>query len=290
MQDSFELSENEKLKRQIKSMEAAARRTSRWSDDIEKRKSHNQDRDAGVKADKGHIGAQAAKMMKRSKAAEARKAAAVSEKSALLKNIERADSLQLHPLTYRSDVLISLEDLSIRYPDADTPVFTGLTFDIRRGRRIALCGKNGCGKSSLLKLICGEDIPYNGLLRRGPALKISYVAQDTADLTGTLDAYAAARGIDETLLKTILRKLDFDRVQFEKQIQDYSGGQKKKVLIAASLCEEAHLYVWDEPLNYIDVLSRMRIEDLLLSYAPTMIFVEHDAAFCEKAATDIVEI
>lgn len=290
MQDSFELSENEKLKRQIKSMEAAARRTSRWSDDIEKRKSHNQDRDAGVKADKGHIGAQAAKMMKRSKAAEARKVAAVSEKSALLKNIERADSLQLHPLTYRSDVLISLEDLSIRYPDADTPVFTGLTFDIRRGRRIALCGKNGCGKSSLLKLICGEDIPYNGLLRRGPALKISYVAQDTADLTGTLDAYAAARGIDETLLKTILRKLDFDRVQFEKQIQDYSGGQKKKVLIAASLCEEAHLYVWDEPLNYIDVLSRMQIEDLLLSYAPTMIFVEHDAAFCEKTATDIVEI
>ncbi len=98
------------------------------------------------------------------------------------------------------------------------------------------------------------------------------------------------RGIDITLFKTILRKLDFDRVQFEKTMEDYSGGQKKKVLIAASLCEEAHLYVWDEPLNYVDVLSRIQIEELLLAYAPTMIFVEHDAAFCENTATDVVEL
>ena len=68
-------------------------------------------------------------------------------------------------------------------------------------------------------------------------------------------------------------------------MEDYSGGQKKKVLIAASLCEEAHLYVWDEPLNYIDVISRMQIEDLLLTYEPTMLFVEHDSAFCQNTAT-----
>lgn len=290
LQDSFELAENQKLQRQIHSMEAAARRTARWSDDIEKRKSRNQSRDAGVKADKGHIGAQAAKMMKRSKAAEARKAAAIREKSALLKNIERADALKLHPLNYRSEVLASFENLAIRYPDNDHPVFDGLTFDIRRGQRVALCGKNGCGKSSILKLLCGEEVPYSGRFHRGAGLKISYVAQDTSGLSGSLDDYAAARGIDITLFKTILRKLDFDRVQFEKTMEDYSGGQKKKVLIAASLCEEAHLYVWDEPLNYIDVLSRIQIEELLLAYAPTMIFVEHDTAFCENAATDVVEL
>ena len=69
----------------------------------------------------------------------------------------------------------------------------------------------------------------------------------------------------------------------------YSAGQKKKVLLAKSLCERAHLYIWDEPLNYIDVLSRIQIEDLLLEYAPTMIFVEHDEVFQEKVATKIVE-
>ena len=65
--------------------------------------------------------------------------------------------------------------------------------------------------------------------------------------------------IDESLFKAILRKLDFSRVQFEKNIEDFSEGQKKKVLIAKSLCEKSHLYIWDEPLNFIDVISRIQI-------------------------------
>ena len=88
----------------------------------------------------------------------------------------------------------------------------------------------------------------------------------------------------------LLRKLDFPRVQFEKKIEDYSGGQKKKILIAGSLCKKAHLYIWDEPLNFIDVFSRMQIEELILKFKPTMILVEHDKAFMEKTATKIVEL
>ena len=285
LQDSFETAENEKLVKNIKAMESAARRTARWSDTIEKRKSRNSDRDAGVKPDKGHIGAQAAKMMKRSLAVQKRKQDAIEEKSKLLKNIERADSLKIHPLSFHTDPLITFEDVSVRY--GETPVFGTLTFDVKRGERIALQGRNGCGKSSVVKLICGFDVPFDGTMRIGSGLKISYVPQGTSGLSGTLDDYAAARSIDATLFKAILRKLDFARIQFEKRIEDYSDGQKKKVLIAASLCEEAHLYIWDEPLNYIDVISRMQIEDLLLTYKPTMLFVEHDNAFCENVATRI---
>ena len=69
---------------------------------------------------------------------------------------------------------------------------------------------------------------------------------------------------------------------------DFSGGQKKKVLIARSLCEQAHLYVWDEPLNFIDVYSRMQIEQLILEFSPTMLFVEHDLMFREAVATNSV--
>lgn len=68
-------------------------------------------------------------------------------------------------------------------------------------------------------------------------------------------------------------------------MENFSAGQKKKVLIARSLCEKAHLYLWDEPLNYLDVWSRMQVEELLLDSQPTMVFVEHDAAFCQKVAT-----
>ena len=88
----------------------------------------------------------------------------------------------------------------------------------------------------------------------------------------------------------MLRKLDLEREQFEKDVSLYSAGQKKKVLLAKSLCEQAHLYVWDEPLNYIDVLSRVQIEELLLKFRPTILFVEHDTAFRENVATKIIEM
>jgi len=161
-------------------------------------------------------------------------------------------------------------------------------------------GGNGSGKSSILKLICNETgdgslshkepVTHKGSVRIGSGLIISYVPQETSFLIGDLKEFAEERQIDEPLFKAILRKLDFSRIQFEKDIQDFSAGQKKKVLIAASLCQQAHLYIWDEPLNYIDVLSRMQIEDLITSFKPTMLFVEHDRVFCENVATKIVDL
>ncbi|KGR74916.1 hypothetical protein CD33_14315 [Ureibacillus sinduriensis BLB-1 = JCM 15800] len=84
--------------------------------------------------------------------------------------------------------------------------------------------------------------------------------------------------------------MDFDRIQFEKNIAHYSGGQRKKLLIAKSLCEKAHLYVWDEPLNFIDIYSRMQIEKLIQDFNPTMVFVEHDQTFQQTIATKIANL
>ena len=92
------------------------------------------------------------------------------------------------------------------------------------------------------------------------------------------------------MFKALLRKLDFTRTQFEKNMESFSEGQKKKVLIARSLCEKAHLYIWDEPLNFIDIYSRMQIEELILGTEFTLLFVEHDGAFCEKIADRCVTI
>ena len=114
--------------------------------------------------------------------------------------------------------------------------------------------------------------------------------QDTSNLSGRLSDYAEANRLDESIFKAILRKLDFERVQFEKDIESFSAGQKKKVLIAKSLCERAHIYLWDEPLNYIDIYSRIQIERLLIEFKPTMIFAEHDRAFREAIATKTVDI
>ena len=121
-------------------------------------------------------------------------------------------------------------------------------------------------------------------------LVVSYVSQNTDHLRGSLTEFVRTQGLDGSRFRTILRKLDVPREQFEKDLADYSSGQKKKVLLAASLCTQAHLYVWDEPLNYIDVISRIQIEELLLRLRPTIVFAEHDKAFCEHVATRIVSM
>ena len=88
----------------------------------------------------------------------------------------------------------------------------------------------------------------------------------------------------------MLVKMGLTQKDFDTNIQDMSEGQKKKVLIAKSISEQANIYIWDEPLNYIDILTREQIEDMILSYEPTIIFVEHDERFIEKIATKVVEV
>ena len=281
-QDNFELGENEKLKKDIKRLEKSAREKAAWSDKIEAGKIGNH------AFDRGAIGAQAARMMKRSKAIERRQHNAIAEKSALLKNLDHASDLKVTQLKHHKEQLLAIQDLSLYY--GVTQICTNINLDIKQGDRLALQGKNGSGKSTLLKLILGEDIAHTGTLTKASGLRISYVSQETAHLKGNLTDYARAHHIDESLFKTILRKLDFLRVQFEKDMADFSGGQKKKVLIAKSLCEQAHILLWDEPLNFIDVLSRIQIERLLLSYKPTILFVEHDTVFTRNIAERVVNL
>lgn len=279
-QQEFELAQNERLQRDMKRLQQSAKRSAAWSDRVEASK-------AGA-YDKGFVGHKAAKMMKRSKSIEARRTQAVDQKSKLLKNLETAESLKLSYLSYHSDRLASFSNVAIRY-DGRT-VCTPVSFTVLQGDRIVINGRNGSGKSSLLKLLLGEPIEHTGTVAAGSGLVISYVPQDTSFLNGSLSAFAEESGIDESLFKSILRKMDFDRVQFEKNMEDFSGGQKKKVLIAKSLCVKAHLYIWDEPLNFIDVYSRIQLEQLIREFSPTMLIVEHDKAFRDAVATKTVRL
>ena len=282
-QDQYELSENERLKKQIHTLDQAKRRTAAWSDRVEQSKigSHAPDR--------GFVGHQAAKMMQRSKSIQRRQQNAIEEKSRLLKNIESIDALKLVPLPHPKRCLASMERLSVRYGERE--VLSNFSLRIEQGERLALWGKNGSGKSTLLRLLAQQlDVPHTGSVTLASSLVVSYVPQDASFLSGSLHDYARESGVEEALLFTLLRKLDFPRVQLEKDLRDFSAGQKKKVLLACSLCQRAHLYLWDEPLNYIDVLSRIQMETLLKDTSATMVFVEHDAAFVRNIATRILSL
>jgi len=276
----FEEAKDERLRKDVRRLQKAARRTSVWSDRVEASKTGAYD--------KGFVGHKSAKMMKRAKSLEARQEKALEEKQGLLQNREAMEALKLSPLTHHARRLVSCSELDLWY--GDRKVCGPLRFAVEQGERAALEGRNGSGKSSLLKLLMGQEIRHGGELSLAPGLQVSYVPQDTSFLRGSLGDFILERGIGESLFKAILRKLGFSREQFGRNLEDFSGGQKKKALIAASLCEQAHLYVWDEPLNFVDIDSRLQIEELLRNFAPTMIFVEHDRAFQEAVATKVISL
>lgn len=288
-QDAFEIAKNEKLKKDIKHLEKASKRTAEWSDKAEARKIGFDP----LKVEKSSCrraieSRKSKKMMSRSKALSERRQQAIDEKSQLLKNIETTAELKLSPLKFYTNKLLQLDKISIKY--SGNEICSDVSFIVTQGDRIALFGKNGCGKSSILKLIIGDNIEYSGKIIKNHQLKISYVSQNTQHLKGSLKEYADSLGIELSLFLSVLRKLDFSRSQFEKRIEDLSDGQKKKVLIAGSLCENAHLYIWDEPLNFIDIISRIQIEELIKKYTPTMIFVEHDETFRNNIANKVIHI
>lgn len=231
-------------------------------------------------------------MQQRRKNLEHRQQKEIEEKSSLLKNVEETESLKLCPLQFHKEVLIEAAHLSLQY--GSKTVCEDVNFTVRNGECIILQGTNGCGKSTILKKIVGElsenIICQQGELMLPRALQISYVSQDTSCLSGTLTDFIAAHQIDESIFKQFLRKMDFSRELFCGRMENYSEGQKKKVLLAKSMCDKAHLYIWDEPLNFIDVFSRMQIEELIKEYHPAMLLVEHDRTFVNAVATKVINL
>ena len=353
--DHFARAENEKHLREIASLRKAADRSGRWAQKNENSKigfDPTKEHDRSI-ATRAYIGAKTKKMESRVKQYEKRLEREIRGKEGLLKDIEEPVSLKLMPLTYHKERLIECRELALGYGDGpggkavggpggkaagrsggkaakgtvSRAVLRDLTFEIKRGERVLLSGKNGCGKSTLIKAILAAGQSFHGptadrteglgtlpevvlapqvssgqlqaapapqvlsgQLQVGSGLKISYVSQDTSFLKGTIWDFCEARGLKESLFCALLRQLDMERVQFEKDMSAFSEGQKKKVLLAASLLTPAHLYIWDEPLNYIDVFSRMQIEELILTFQPTMLLVEHDQWFQKKIGTRVVEL
>lgn len=318
--DAFERQENEKLKKEIGRLQASAAASCAWADRSEGMKIGTGSFVGGkFIGTRSYLGEKSRKMQQRRKNLERRQERAIQEKEKLLRDVEEEQPLKILPLTHWKKELIRVRDLRLSYQpgeEAGSDLSAqkkgqGLSFVLEQGQRIALTGGNGSGKSSVIREIlktaaqeaqasfkeaqadgpergAGGLIRLSGELSLPSDLKISYVPQDASFLRGDLTAFAREQEVDRSLFLTVLRKLDIPRELFHKPMEQYSEGQKKKVLLAKSLCQQAHVYVWDEPLNYIDVFSRMQIEEVIRSNRLTMLLVEHDQAFLKAVEAEEV--
>lgn len=297
-QDHFAKMENEKHLREIASLKKAADQAGRWAKKSENSKIGYDPIKEPDHANRAFIGEKTRKLQSRMVQYKKRMEREIAAKEDLLCDVENPVSLKLNPLSYHKEQLISGRELNIGYEGNQEDVLKNFSFELRRGERVLLHGGNGCGKSTWIKiLLAANRLPVektpeirSGELQIGSGLTFSYINQDTSFLKGGIREFCDRYDLEESLFCTLLRQLDMERSQFSKKMEEFSEGQKKKVLLAASLMTPAHLYIWDEPLNYIDVFSRIQIEDLLLFYQPTMLIVEHDIRFRQRIATRIVEL
>jgi lincosamide and streptogramin A transport system ATP-binding/permease protein len=269
-----------KLKKEIRLLRHSARQRRGWSARKERQK-------IGA-YDKGFVGHKAAKQMKRAITIERRIEEKLNAKQDLLRDREQDRKLKLRVARDSPDVLLSIHDLTIGFGSRD--IIRDFSLTLQTGERVALLGPNGSGKTTLLRAVFGELQPNEGVIYYRPYLTVERSYQEPLWQRGYLRDRLREQGVDETSFRSIMAAFGVTGHIFDRPLETFSQGELKKVDLCRSFLREAHLWLWDEPMNYIDLLSREQIEEVVLGYAPSMLFVEHDRRFVENIATRIVEL
>lgn len=290
--DAFNQNKNAKLQKEINSLTKSAQRVKQFSEKSEKQKSAaSHKNEIHVNIDRGFVSHKAAKVMKKSKNIERRVNKNIDSKVGLLQNIEHAPELTMNFVPDYHHELINLQKFGIKFDDG-TDLFDNLNLSISNKEILALQGKNGSGKTTLVNYLLGKNqqIKTSGKAIIQSGLKISYLPQNFNEYHGNLKDFAQEQKILYEKLLNNLRKMGFKRETFNNPIEDMSMGQQKRVAIAKSLVEEANLYIWDEPANYLDIYNQNQLIDLLKTVKPTMLLIEHDKHFIEQVADEQINL
>ena len=190
-----------------------------------------------------------------------------------------------------NDVL-DVRRLSMEYPGR--PLFSDLSFLVKRGERVLIIGPNGCGKSTLIKLILGQLAPVGGVIEPGYHVEIGYYDQENQKLTPentVLDElWNAYPTMTETAVRNTLAMFRFTGEDVFKSVSVLSGGERARLTMAKLILSKMNLLVLDEPTNHLDIDSREALEGALEQFNGTIITVSHDRYLIDKLATRILEL
>ena len=219
-----------------------------------------------------------------------------------LAKIERIDAplskvkelrFKFPPAPRSGRVVVDVKDLSHGF--GDDLLYLGAELEIERGDRVAFLGPNGCGKSSLLRLIVGEDEPLEGEIVLGHNVLPSYFAQNQADALDLNKSvmntiHDEAPQLKDEEVRTMLGQFLFSNDTVFKSVEALSGGEKGRLALAKMLLRKANLLILDEPTNHLDIPAKETLENALKDYDGTVLVVSHDRYFIRQIATKVVDI
>ena len=202
-------------------------------------------------------------------------------------------SLRFPPAPRSGDFPVIIEDLEKTYPAADHAVISNVSLTIRRGEKVAFVGKNGEGKTTLVRCIMGQ-LDYLGSLKIGHNVRIGYFAQNQASLLDenltvfqTIDNVAT--GDIRTKIRDILGAFMFGGEASEKKVKVLSGGERSRLAMIRLLLEPCNLLILDEPTNHLDMHSKDVLKDALKAFDGTVICVSHDRDFLDGLVEKVYE-
>ena len=170
------------------------------------------------------------------------------------------------------------------------PLFNDLTVDLAQGERLAIVGPNGAGKSTLLKILAEQLVPDRGTLRYNPAARVAYFAQsslDQLDLSkSAVEAVLAAAPVTDEQARGLLGRMLLGGEAADKPVSDFSGGERRRIMLACLMARRADVLLLDEPTNDLDIDSREALESVLDEYEGAIVVVSHDryllSRICER--------
>ena len=218
-----------------------------------------------------------------------------------LKYIERVEKIErprkadmrtfyaiLEPRENSAQEVFRADHLRTGYP----PHFFEVSFSLERGQKLAVMGKNGIGKSTLLKTMNGNLEPVSGIFRWGDGVEIGYfdqhVAEYTSGQTVLSDFWGAFPDLPQNEIRSFLGTFLFRGDDVYKKVSNLSGGERARLSFAKIFMKRPNVLLLDEPTNHMDLLGKETLEDILEQYKGTIVFVTHDRYFVNKIADSIL--